>query len=79
MSVYRSSEERIARELEGYKPEARAEARLTIDLMDLLTGPTSCNNAANLAHKMCENGPKELATRMKEAAERFLATLENDS
>lgn len=76
--VFRSSDSFIERQLDMVKENERPLRRFELDVADLMTGPTSAGNAQYLAENMCKRG-KELAERMKEVAERYLAAIEEQN
>lgn len=75
--MFKSSDNYIKLQLEMVKEEERPATRLVLDLADILTGPTSGGNARHLADKLGQY-PHELAIAMKEAAERYLSTVQGE-
>ena len=75
MAIYKRSEADIELRLSGLLPDARAELRLHIDIVDILTGPTSSRKADTLAQGLIDvNGAEDVAQAMLDAAERFFRT-----
>ena len=75
--VFRSSDEYIQKQLDRAELD-QPTTRLILDIADILTGPTSGGNARYLAECMCRNA-KGVAERMKEIAERYLASPEGST
>lgn len=76
MSVYRSSESFIQRQLDMVEDDDKIKRRLELDIADILTGPTSGGNAQYLADTLCKaNDPKEVAERMVEVGQRYLKAM----
>jgi hypothetical protein len=77
MSVYKFSQEYIEKQLIDLPTEeGKAEGRFSLDVLALLVGPTSCSKAQLLVMNMLAvTTHKELATAMKEAADRYLRSI----
>jgi hypothetical protein len=75
MSLYRSPESYIQRELAKVPEKERAARRLELDLANILTGSTCGGEADRLAKLTIRNEPMALAVAMQEAAERYIASV----